>query len=242
MQGGVLYALFCPSAKATFSILFCFFLFPLYIITKAKFIYFVTITSLPQTEMHLNNPCESAAKLLCEWAGRGCWWRRAARTPSQGCYTLSSYSARLSLLTVGHDLPPGRWLLASSKQGSGKEALWLLDPIHGLDPCRHHHPPETVYLFHVLYWPYGKSCKYCLLCLLKLRRNGNVVLVHSRLNSFERKTKHVLPPFIRSFLQRVWRALYFAEIWKGKGLWSMALLTWNAHILHLPQSSRSDVW
>lgn len=63
MQGGVFCTLFCPSAKTTFIILFCFFLIPLYIITKAKFVYFVTVTSLPQTEMHLNNPCESAAKV-----------------------------------------------------------------------------------------------------------------------------------------------------------------------------------
>lgn len=63
MQGGVFCTLFCPSAKTTFTILFCFFLIPLYIITKAKFVYFVTVTSLPQTEMHLNNPCESAAKV-----------------------------------------------------------------------------------------------------------------------------------------------------------------------------------
>lgn len=120
IQGGTLCALFCPSAKATFTVLFCFFLFPLYIITKIKFVYFVTITSLPQTEMHLNNPCESAAKATLWESWQGCCWRRAARTPSQGCYTLSSYSACLSLLTVGHDLPPGWWLLASSKQGSGK--------------------------------------------------------------------------------------------------------------------------
>lgn len=62
MQGGALCGLFCPSAKATFTILFRFFLFPLYIITKAKFVYFVALTSLPLTEMHLNNPCEFAAK------------------------------------------------------------------------------------------------------------------------------------------------------------------------------------
>lgn len=71
MQGGALCGLFCPSAKATFTILFRFFLFPLYIITKAKFVYFVALTSLPLTEMHLNNPCEFAAKaaLWMSWQG-----------------------------------------------------------------------------------------------------------------------------------------------------------------------------
>ena len=95
----------------------------------------------------------------------------------------------------------GFWLPA--KQGSGKEALSLLYPIHRLYPSRHHHPPETVYFSHVFIfsWLHGESCKYCLLSLLKLRRNVNVVLVHLRLNSFERKTKYILHPVIKSSLQ-----------------------------------------
>lgn len=159
MQGGALCALFHPSAKATFTILFCFFLFPLYIITKAKFVYFVTITSLPQTEMHLNNPCESAAKVTLRVSWQGMLLEACSHNTFPGMLRLVLTLCLSALAHLG--TRPPTWMVAFgfSKQGSGKEALWLVDPIHGLDPSRHHHPPETVYLFHVLYWPHGKSCK-----------------------------------------------------------------------------------
>lgn len=235
----MLLALFYPSAKATFTLLFCFFLFPLYIIPKENFVYFVTIASLPLTEMQLNNPWESAAKAALWVSWQGCCWRRAARTPSQGCYTLSSCSACLPLLTVGHDLPPGGFWLPTNRALVNKPFGCLTPSMDWIHPGIITH--QKLYLFHGLYWPHGKSCKYCLLSLLKLRRNGNVVFVHSRLNSFERKTKHVLPPFTKSFLQCAWRVLYFTEIWKGKGLWPIALQIWSAHTLWLAQSNRSDV-
>jgi len=43
----------------------------------------------------------------------------------------------------GQGLPAG----LPAKQDGGGETHWLIDPIHRLDPSRHHHPPQWLFIF-----------------------------------------------------------------------------------------------
>lgn len=98
----------------------------------------------------------------------------------------------------------------------------------------------AVYFFHVFYWLRGRSCKYCLLAFSKLTRNVNVVSEHLRLNSLERKTKHVSHPVIKSSHSMCEEGL-FSQIYKWKRSMAIARQMWGAHTLCLAQGSTRDV-
>lgn len=166
--------------------------------------------------MHLNNPREPTAKATLWMSWQGTLSEACSQDPLPGLLHLV---LTLCLCALAHLGPwPPTWMVAFGFQQNRavvKKPFGCLTPFTGwIHPGIIAH--QKLFIFFIFYWLHGKSCKYRLLSFWKLRRNVNVVLVHSRLNSFERKTKHVSHPVIKSFLQCVWRDSLFCRNKKWK--------------------------